>query len=192
MSVCLQGVLSMSQAMSMASSGAVQFWDVCFPKTPIHFTQCSIHKMPASIHIDHRLSIPIVLVSSQSFHSFLALGFLCAFFVSWKPRLLGKLSVHSTFPHGRAQKQMRSEISINPAESFPQGCLPIHLGFATAVRYFIYCSDKMFKGIIKQRTRYVLYTRRCSVKDAAPNAQCKMLVAFIMSWMENMFYCIPE
>lgn len=50
----------------------------------------------------------------------------------------------------------------------------------------------MFKGIIKQHTRYVLYMRRCSVKDAAPNAQCKMLVAFLMSWMENMFYCIPE
>lgn len=101
----------------LCSSGTM-----CFPKTPIHFTQCSTHKMPAAIHIDHHLSIPIVLVSFQRFHFFLALAFLCAFFVSWKPRLLRKLCVHPSFPHGRAQKQMRSELAINPAESFPQGC----------------------------------------------------------------------
>lgn len=49
----------------LCSSGTM-----CFPKTPIHFTQCSIHKMPAVIYIDHHLSIPIVLVSSQRFHFF--------------------------------------------------------------------------------------------------------------------------
>jgi hypothetical protein len=68
-----------------------------------------------------------------------------------------------------------------PNSNFHKGVSPIQLDFTMTVWYFIYCNDKMFKGVIKQRTLYVLYMKRCSLKDAALNAQCKMLVAFIMS-----------
>lgn len=71
-------------------------------------------------------------------------------------------------------------MSIDPCH-FYKNILPIHLGFAMTRGYFIHCKYKMFKSIIRKRTLHVLSMKRCSLKDAAPNAQCKRLVAFIMS-----------